>query len=591
VFLIMTNSSSLLRRTLYVAIVAGCVIFSWADAADGVVATVGAAATTETSPDDESGSSPVGDPVGDVVSLDRLFAHVPDPELNRQDRESARLLAEKDGDKGLAINIASEQEKVGEIRRASQLSLTLEDVIRRTLANNYTIQVVSYNPAVEAARVVEAQSAFDAVFFTNVRKDKVDQPTASQLFATNRDSVSISAGLSKLLPLGATVTGSYVFSRNKQVFGVTNFNTLNPSYSSRIVLDINQPLLRGAGLDYNRSLIVLSKNNRRISDLTFKRQVRDTLREVEELYWRLVQARRDVVITARELADFEGIYRYLDARKSFDITPVQIAATKADLELARADFVQRRANVFDMEDRLIAVMNDPGLNLADDVELIPQDFFVLERIAVDRLAEAQAALDNRTEIKEQQIRVASAKIEVGRARNAELPRFDATFQVAHDGLDANADRSFDEVSRRKFISYVVAVEFEVPVGNRGPRAVRRRAELQHDQAMAQLKKTFEDVILDVNLAARKLDTTYDRIFPTFESVEARDREVASIVARAERKDHNTLISELGARRGLASTRRGMLQSLVDYNLAIVDLERSKGTLLRYNNVVIPGEAD
>ncbi|MCH7632931.1 MAG: hypothetical protein IIB59_06935, partial [Planctomycetes bacterium] len=106
-----------------------------------------------------------------------------------------------------------------------------------------------------------------------------------------------------------------------------------------------------------------------------------------------------------------------------------------------------------------------------------------------------------------------------------------------------------------------------------------------------LKRVLEDTILDVNLATRAVSTAFDQIAPSLESAESREREVASIVTRAERKDLNTLNSELGARQSLANARRAMLNALVEYNIAIVDLERSKGTLLNYHNVVIPTETD
>jgi outer membrane protein TolC len=312
---------------------------------------------------------------------------------------------------------------------------------------------------------------------------------------------------------------------------------------------------------------------------------------VEELYWRLVQTRRDVVITAREVADFEGIYEYLVARSEFDVNPVQISATKADLHSAQVDFVNRRAIVFDAQDRLVALMNDPEIHLADQVELIPDDFPAVERLVVDPLMEVQSALDNRAELKEQELRVANAKLYLGRAKNAELPRLDLTFRTSIDGLAVNADKSFDEATRVNYVEYMIGVELEVPIGNRAPRAAHHRARLEHAQAVAALKQALEDVILDVNLAVRQLATSYDQIGPSFESTEAREREVESIVARAERKDFNTLLSELGARRSLASIRRVMLNALVEYNIAITDLERAKGTLLHYNNVVIPTEKD
>ncbi len=530
-----------------------------------------------------------GDSRGEsIIPSERLVWHIPDPEHARADSLELLRRAQEAGEKTTIHRYTRVLEWADTIRRPEKLRLTLEDAIRRTLANNYVIQTLSYNPAIETTRVVEAQAAFDALFFTSITKSNIDRPTGSQLMATDLDMFSLSTGVRKLLPSGMQVSGAYSLDRTKQAFV---FQEINPEYVSRFIAEMRQPILRNFGIDFNRSLILLAKNERSISDLAFQRQVRDTLRQVEGLYWQLVQARRNIVITARLLAQFEEVYEYLVARQAFDITPVQIDATKADLDQARVDFVRVRANVFNVEDQLIALMNDPDINLADDVEIIPDDFPQLQEIVVDRLAEVQAALDNRTEIKEQQIRVASAKIGVARAKNAELPRFDLTFRTTFDGLAGTADKSFDEVSRRKFIEYYVGVEFEIPIGNRGPRAARRRAELQHAQMVAQLQQRLEEVILDVNLAVRQLETSYDQISPSFESAEAREREVDSLVARAERKDHNTLINELNSRQRLASIRRAMLNAMVEYNFAIVDLERAKGTLLQYNNIVLPTEVD
>ena len=56
-----------------------------------------------------------------------------------------------------------------------------------------------------------------------------------------------------------------------------------------------------------------------------------------------------------------------------------------------------------------------------------------------------------------------------------------------------------------------------------------------------------------------------------------------------RSPHPSTAFVLAGGGSLGAVEVGMLQVLVDYNLAIVDLERSKGTLLRYNNVVISSE--
>jgi len=520
-----------------------------------------------------------------IVPRERLVWHLADPELVRTELLAALEKARQDKDRTKEVYISRVLDRTGEIRRPEQVHLTLEQVIRIALEHNYAIQVASYNPAVEMTRVVEAEAAFDASFFTNIIKNKVDRPTANELVSADVDLFTSSYGVRKLLPTGMTVSGSYELNRTKNAI---SFQQINPEYTSNFVFEMRQPLLQGFGIDFNRSIIVLSKNQKNVSDYEFARQVRDTLRLVEEFYWRLVQARRDVLISARLMADYDAIYEYLVARQAFDITPVQIAATKANLEGARFDLVRRLRAVFDAEDRLVSAMNADDLDLADDIEIIPEDLPNLARLIVDRLTEVQAALNHRPEIKEQEIRVASAKIAVGRAKNLEMPRFDLTFRQTYDGLGGTADRSFDEVTRGNFIEYFVGVEFEMPIGNRGPRAAHHRSRLQHAQAVSQLQRVLEEVILDTNLSVRALDSAYDQIAPSYEAAEAREREVESIVARAERKDLNTLNSELGARQSLATARRALLNAMVDYNVAIVDLERAKGTLLQYYNIVIPG---
>jgi len=533
------------------------------------------------------------DPLGDLqndlgISPDQLRWHIPDPEPGWEVMARRLERAEAEGDKSAASLARRNMERFAQIRRPQRLRLTLDDALRRALEHNYIIEVERYNPAIETTRVVEAEAAFDAVFFTSVSKQLVDRPTGSQLVSSDADILDSSYGVRKLLPSGMQVSAAYGLDRTKSSL---SFQQINPEYFSTIALEARQPFLRGFGLDYNRALIRLSKNDQRVSTLAFRRQVRDTLREVEEAYWRVVQARRDIIIEARLLAEFEGIYEYLEARQAFDATPVQLAATKADLETSRAAFVRLQAAVLDAEDTLIAAMNDPELNLADDVEIVPADFPNLVRVQVDRLADVQTALDNRPEIHEQELQVASARILLDRAKIDELPRLDVLFRYTIDGLAGTADKSFDEVTRHNYVDYLIGVELEIPIGNRGPRAAHQRARLQHAQAMAQLKAVIEQTILDVNRSARALSTAYDQILPSFESADAREREVDSIVARAERKDFNTLTTELNSRRRLALARRDMLGAMVNYNIAIFTLEAAKGTLLRYNNVFIAGDEE
>jgi outer membrane protein TolC len=174
-----------------------------------------------------------------------------------------------------------------------------------------------------------------------------------------------------------------------------------------------------------------------------------------------------------------------------------------------------------------------------------------------------------------------------------MPQLDLSFRYSVDGVGQAHYRAFSEVSKNDFHEYFVSVDFEIPIGNRSRRAAERRAKIEYAQSVAALKQIFEQVILDVNVAVRRMETRYDQIDPALQSAEATEDQVASIRARAERQDFLTLNNELNTEQGLAQARRDLLAALVDYGVAIIDLERAKGTLLQYNRVelALDGESD
>ena len=293
-----------------------------------------------------------------------------------------------------------------------------------------------------------------------------------------------------------------------------------------------------------------------------------------------------MTISARLVSEFEKIYDYLWQRRDFDTYQIQLSQTKASLETQKADFISLVSAVKDAEDRLLVVMNDPKLNLAQDVEIIPTDFPSDEPVEVDVPGAVQEALEKRSEIKESRWLIDNADIRVGIAKNQALPQLDVLFRYTVDGLGPSADDAFDEVTQSDFMEYLVIVDFEVPVGNRERQALLRQARLVHAQQIAALKFQIEQVILEVNLAVRAIRTSFDRLEPNLQSADANEAQVASVVARQERKDFSALDRELSARRSLASSRSALLDSLIRYNVAVIALERFKGTLLDYDNVIL-----
>lgn len=467
--------------------------------------------------------------------------------------------------------------------RPSQVKLSLQDCIRRALENSLAIRIDGYNPAISATDVLAAEARFDALYFLQSQYNKVNQPTPSQLISANSDERIVSTGLSKLLPTGAVIGGTYNLVRG---FTDLEFVTLNPAYNSDFSIELRQPVLRGFGVDFNRATIDLSRNSQRIAKQQFRLNVREVLAEVEQTYWQLVQARRDVTIQYTLVKQTKDTLEFLNKRSEFDVYKVQISRAEALLGTRRAEDVQVKNRVHDLEDKLKNLLNEPQLNLGEDIEILPTDVPAVEPVVLDHLAEVQAALDNRAEVQQARLNLDNARIQVATAKNQALPKFDVTLRYTLHGLSSNPGTSFDQMSGSNFQDYFVGISFEYPIGNRAARAAMTKRQLQWDQGMSKLQQVIEQVILEVNVAVRQLQTAYRQVVPSIDAVKAAEENLEAIQKRKVAITPEYLDFQLRAQEILASARKGLLAALVNYNIAIIQLERAKGTLLGYNNVVL-----
>lgn len=514
------------------------------------------------------------DPMAASRTLTDRLGRIKDPELLSTGRKIAELT----------------EQRLAEIKRDNTVYLSLAECVRRALANNLTIRFEGYSPAIETTRIVEAEAQFDPQVFFNFTENKQNAPSGvPEIDGTTTDTRSINTGLGKLLATGAAVQAGYSFARADTDLS-QQVGSLDPAYTNNYALEIRQPLLRNFGVDFNRAQIRISRNNHEISVERFRRQAQDTLLDVERRYWELVQARRRVSIVAEVLAQAEALLDTVEKRVIFDSIPAQIPQTKARVAERQAEYVRAKAAVRDAEDQLKNVLNDPQLNAAEDLEIVPTDNPVLESMVVDTLAELQTALESRSELREAELQIKNAHIALGVARNQALPRFDVTFRTTFNSLGSNPDDAWDKLNAADFIEYMVMLEFEWPIGNRGPRAAVRRARLEQSQALVGLKRVTEEIILSVNRAARDLQTSFNEIVPNIQQAQASAEFIRMLELRKETMDANTLNTIFGSQESLAAARVRLLQALVGYNIAIVNLERSKGTLLKYNNVVL-AEAD
>lgn len=224
------------------------------------------------------------------------------------------------------------------------IRMSLRELIHRAVANNHDVKVAGYQPAIEGARVIEAQGHFDPVFFTNAQYQRKDELTGGQIFNDfSNGLIPIESNLDQE-DIGTLQTG---FQQNLQSGGQlqlqyeTTYNwfnpqreLLNPFYTSSLNLQLTQPLLRNFGYEVNQAQITIGRLTQKESLLEFRKAVEQNAADIEKAYWQLVQAVNDINIEQDLVNQTEVTYQILETRmrRGLDVSQLQVAQAQTVLE-------------------------------------------------------------------------------------------------------------------------------------------------------------------------------------------------------------------------------------------------------------------
>ena len=147
--------------------------------------------------------------------------------------------------------------------------------------------------------------------------------------------------------------------------------------------------------------------------------------------------------------------------------------------------------------------------------------------------------------------------------------------------------AFDNLFDRRFPDWRVTGTFSFPLFNRAARGAYARARAELDRSMVNYEKRKDAVRLEVRDAVRNVRDGRKRIEAASLSVKLA-REVLGNEEEKLKAGLSTTREVLEAQRDLIRAEAGEIRAVVDYNVALSELERAKGTILESNSVVIEG---
>ncbi len=494
------------------------------------------------------------------------------------------------------------------------------------LMQNPMLATTIYDPAIAESDprqgVEAALAAFDTQLRANVFWEKNDTPqNIAGLFTQFRPSVfqqdlgTFQAQLQKTAATGGTwaVRHNVRYEWNNQpVFDPatgTGSRAFSSDWNVNLEAEMRQPLLQGAGTQFNRIAgpgavpgfyngVVIARINTDIALADFEAGVRDSVADVENAYWELYFAYRnlDAVVAGRDSA-------LTTWRRIHALYRIGARGGEAEKEAqAREQYFQFRSAVEQALHRLYSgeakLRYMLGLSATDGRLIRPTDEPTSAKVVFDWQDALAEALARNSELREQKWLVKRREMELLASKNFLMPRLDAVGRyrwlgLGNDLLRANASSNFQDpdssayavMTGGDFQEWQLGVEFSMPLGFRREMAGVRNAELTLARERARLQEMELELSHQLSHFIREMESQYVLAQTTWNRRAAAQRQVQAV---AEAYDTGTVTIDvlLEAQRRLAVAESEYFRSVVDYNTAITQVHKRKGSLLEYNGVFL-----
>lgn len=484
---------------------------------------------------------------------------------------------------------------------APSIRMTLQQLIQASVINSHTVKVAGYDPAIAETRITEAQAHFDPTFFENIQYDRHDVPTGGELitlpqnpfatpppifYTTKTRTLQNQIGIRQQLESGGQVELRYETNLTDQDPQTT---VQNPLYTNELILEVTQPLLRDFGAEVNRARITLERNNTKVSVLDYRLALEKNIASIEQAYWELVQAEGDVEADQELLDSTERTADIQAKRYGEDATREGISQTLTALNQRRGLLVRAKFRMADLSTQLKRLVNDPDLPVSSPILIVPQSAPTLDHVQFDIDDQVRTAMDCRADIAQAQLKIDNASVILKVAKNNLLPQLNFVGRFSFIGGDDTFEGALDDQYDWGHINYRAGLQLEIPIGNREANAIYQRSMLQREQAIESYFDAISGGTQEVKSALLDLQTSWQEIVDTRRAIFAAEDALAANQAREESNQILTpefLQLKLDRQSDLASARLSYDQAVANYNVALANLERAKGTLLRYDNIVL-----
>ncbi len=425
------------------------------------------------------------------------------------------------------------------------------------------------------------------------------------------DSAQFQAELAKTQGDGGQLALSH---RVNYLYNNSPGNLFPSVYTGDVQLTYRRPLWAGGGAEVTRIAgpvsqniqglsgvnqgVVIARINNDITIADFEMQVRNMVKDVEDIYWNLYLAYRrfDAETVARNSAmrTWREVYaKYIIGARGGSAADEAQAREQWFAAKARAEVELN--NIYSMELELRRLI---GLPVNDGRVIQPSDVPITAEFLPDWYVALAEALTRRTELRRQKWNIKSLDLQLIAAENLANPRLDfvSLYKVNMFGDNLFGDNdddaagtaqglqsAYERLTQGSETGWQVGLQFSMPLGLRSALAQVRNLELRLAQAREVLATQEIEISHELADAFQALHLNYQTAQTRFNQTRAAEKQLSAFEAEYT-VGTKTLDLLLQAQTRLARAQIDYFTSVIEYTKAITNIQFRKGTLLEYNNI-------
>ncbi len=450
------------------------------------------------------------------------------------------------------------------------VELTLEEARAAALTNNLDLKFHLVGPSIAEQALDEERAKFEWTFFGSAGYSRSEQDDEGNTVSVQ----SYDTGVAIPLQTGGSLQAGLPFSRADY-----DADDIGGVSSAAVSVSYIQSLLRGAGTRINTHSIRIATYQKDIVDVQTKLLAIAILGNVDIVYWQLYAARRELDVRREQYKLAEDQLDHARRKVEAGSAPkIEIVRAEAGLAGRLEDVINAETSVRDRERELKRILNRDDLPLGVEIDILPTS--EPEPIGLDLDAEAivAAALDNRMETAELELRLAVDELNVELARNRTLPDVTFDYRYAATARSGSLGGALGDIGGDSLQDHAVGISAVIPLGNRAAQARLRRARLEKARDQIDRDRLRQSIRQEVYNAVDELRQNWRRILAAEQGVVTayRDYKVEqSQFQLGKRTSTDVLLS--ASRLADAQSRR--IRAFAEYEIAQVRLARATGTLL------------